>query len=181
MRRAALALLTALVLTACTNDEEPRPPADGQTPSAAGSPADPARQLVESRFAKDAQPTPAATVTGFLVVTEEPVPVTVDILEVRAGESSTLLRWRLRSSTGQTVGSLSSTMARTGLFDTRGIVLRDAAGKALLQPYTYEAESNDISMGGLNCTCSTLPPDVGAESVLLYGVFPPLDPGATTV
>lgn len=182
MRRAALCLLlTTLALTACTNDEEPPPGADGKTPSAAGSPADPARQLVESLFAEDVQPTPTATVTGSLLVNGQPVPITVDILELRADESSTLLRWRLRSSTGQTVDSLSSTMARTGLFDTRGIVLRDAAGKMRLQPYTYEAESSENFMGDLNCACSTLPASVGAEGVLLYGVFPPLDPGATTV
>lgn len=182
MRRAALSLLlTTLALTACTNDDEPRPPADGQTPSAAGSPADPARQLVESLFAEDVQPTPAATVTGSLLVNGQPVSLIVDILEVRAAESSTLLRWRLRSSTGQEAASLSSTMARPGLFDTRGIVLRDAAGSRRLQPYTYEPEKSDIFMGDLGCACSTLPINVDAEGVLLYGVFPPLDPGATTV
>lgn len=182
MRRAALSLLlTTLALTACNNNEEPRPPADGETPSAAASPADPARQLMEGLFAEDAQPAPATTVTGSLLFNEKPVPVIVDIVEVRADESSTLLRCRMRSSTGQRVSTLSSTMARPGIFDTRGIVLRDAAGKARLQPYTYEAESNDVFTGDPGCTCSTLPINVDAEGVLLYGVFPPLDPGATTV
>jgi hypothetical protein len=63
--------------------------------------------------------------------------VTVDVLEVRAAEGSTLLRWRLRSPGAQRVRVYTSALSLPNRFDTRAVALVDARGEQQLQAFTY--------------------------------------------
>lgn len=176
MRRVLVAgLVLGLALTACSSDDtRPRAERSSAAPTPTASPEAPAQDLVDQLLAPDVQPDPLATVTGTITVGQQATPVTVDVLEVRAAETSTLLRWRLRSSTAQRVDTFGSSMSRPGSQDTRGI--RVLTADAVLQPYTYEGPEGGVfaAAGDLFCACSVLPTQVGAEGVLMYAVLPPM-------
>lgn len=175
-----VAVLLTMVLAACTGSDEP-----GSGPTAGGStttsPEPAAEQLTAQLLEGEEAPEPVATVAGtFLGTTGESSPVEVDVLQVRAGERSTLLRWRLRSASGQPVNVRSSALSRPAGSDTRAVVLVDEAGDQRLQPFTYVPQKVDDGRD-LFCVCSGLPIEVGEVGELMYALYPPLDPTATTV
>ena len=104
--------------------------------------------------------------------------MTVDVLEVRAAQGSTLLRWRLRSPGAQRVRVYTSALSLPNRFDTRAVALVDMRGEQRLQAFSYVPEGSDLP---LSCVCSVLPDDVGEVGALLHGLYPPLDPGTTEV
>lgn len=176
------ALVCLAVLTGCTDaDDEPRQGSGGSSPTVSASPADPARALTDELLADAERPAAVATATGVLTVGRTPVDVAVDVLELRATEATTLLRWRLRSPGEQRVSTFGSSMARPGLTDTRGIVVTDQTGGARLQPYTYESADTGTFPGDVFCACSSLPRSVGPDGVVLTAVLPPLDAVTTSV
>ena len=183
MRRLLVGLLTVLAVSACSADDPAQPRAQGSAgiPTPTGSPEAPAQDLVDQLLAEDVQPTPLKTVTGTITVDRASSPVTVDVLEVRAGETSTLLRWRLRSSGTDRVKTFGSSMSRAGLQDTRR--LRVQSTDVVLQPYTYAAEQGGAfdAAKDLFCACSKLPIEVGPDGVLMYAVLPPLPGTPATV
>lgn len=119
-----------------------------------------------------------ATVKGNLQVQASAVPVVAEILEVRAGAASTLLRWQLKSASGQQVQARGYTFSRPPLFDTRAVALRDTTGKRVLMPFTYVPQKSDLDNG---CVCSQIPQTVGAAAEPLYALYPPLAPSTTAV
>ena len=184
MRRLLAGLLIALTASACSSEDvKPRAERSAGAPTPTASPEAPAQTLVDELLADEVQPTPLKTVTGTITVDQARVPVTVDVLEVRAAKTSTLLRWRLRSGTTDRVKTFGSSMSRTGLQDTRGIRL--LSPDVVLQPYTYAAgEGGGFEIAGdLFCACSKLPFDVGPDGVLMYAVLPSLpgEPSAVDV
>lgn len=123
-------------------------------------------------------PASVTTLRGSLARPGGPVAVEVDILAVQASAETTLLRWRLRSGTGQPQQVLTSSLSRPGLVDTRAVALADVAGNQRLQPFTYIPP---LKTEDLRCTCSDVPKSVSAAGVQMYALFPPLAANATTV
>lgn len=171
--RLALVLVSSLVaLTGCTSNGD----------SASGNPAaepsaDPAGSAAAALTAEvlegDEVPDPLATITGELPLLRGGSPVVVDILQVRASDTSTLLRWRLRSPNEERVDTYTSALSLPNRFDTRGVELVDDRGGQRLQPYTYVPQAND---NPISCVCSQLPNEVGEAGVLMYALYPALDP-----
>lgn len=172
-------LAVALLLTGCSDDDEPEARGGSSTPSAETDPAAvAARSLTEQVLGGEEAPEPLATVTGALPVTGGSAPVVVDVLEVRAATDSTLLRWRLRSPGAERVRVYTSALSRPNRFDTRAVTLVDEAGRQRLQPFTFVPQKSELD---LECVCSGLPDEVGETGALMYGLYPPLAPTATTV
>lgn len=178
VRALALAAAVAVVLTGCTDD------ADGEAggspaPSASLDPAaEAARQLTEQVLGGDEAPEPLTSVTGNLPVLGGGAPVTVEILEVRAGAESTLLRWRLRSADREPVRVYTSALSLPNRFDTRAVALADVAGNQRLAPFTFVPQKSEVDFA---CVCSELPDAVGLTGALMYALYPPLNEAATEV
>jgi hypothetical protein len=145
----------SLVLAGCSGDEEPTEPG-APSGSAAGPSAGPstqpdrataAEELTEQLLRGAEAPEPLATVRGsFPEVSGVPSGVvTVDVLEVRAAQGSTLLRWRLRSPDAQRVRVYTSALSLPNRFDTRAVALVDAVGEQQLQAFTYVPEGGDLA------------------------------------
>ena len=182
MRLRVLTIGVALAMSAagCTGgDGDDDAPKASAGPSASGSPVnDAARDLTEEVLGGEETPAPLASISGSLALLGASSAVTADILEVRAGADSTLLRWRLRSTTGERVRVYASTLSRPNRFDTRAVTLVDAAGNARLRAYTFVPQKSELDLG---CICSKLPVDVGATGALMYALYPPLAANATSV
>jgi hypothetical protein len=178
-RLLALLLVVPLALTACSGDDGA---ASAPTGSPAGSPtaeASAADELTARILEGDEAPAVLASASGELpLTTGGSAPITVEVLEVRAAEQSTLLRWRLRSGSGQRENVYTSALSLPSRFDTRGIALVDPAGAQRLQPYTYVPQAGQAD---ILCACSELPTTVGDDGTLMYALYPPLDPTARTV
>ena len=175
---APAAVAALLLLSGCSGDDEP----SGAGPSPAGASASPttsaAEALVDELLAGDEAPAPLVTARGELpLVTGTSAPVEVEVLQVRASEESTLLRWRLRSSDGQSRPLPSNALSTSPSRDTRLVALVDERGGVRLQPYTYVQQRS----GALSCVCSTLPGRVGSTGTYLYALFPPLGADVETV
>lgn len=161
-----------------------RPPARTTLSSGpGGSPGASAEQttgqkLTQQLLEREEAPAPVATVRGPLAVPSGSASVEVDVLAVRASAETTLLRWRLRSATGQTQQVFTSSLARPNVFDTRAVALVDAAGNQRLEPFTYIPQ---LKTDDLRCACSPIPKSVSAAGVQMYALFPPLAANATTV
>jgi hypothetical protein len=177
-RLPALLLVFALTLTGCSDDE----PAANEGPARPTPSTDPAaeatRLLTEQVLGDEEAEEPLSSVAGQLPVIGGGGAVTVDVLEIRAAADSTLLRWRLRSTSGESERVYTSALSLPNRFDTRAVALVDAAGNQRLQPFTYVPQGSDRD---LDCICSGLPDDVGATGVEMYALYPPLDPSTTTV
>lgn len=176
--RLATAALLLLALVACTSDDGGEESSGSPTPSGQG-PADAAEELAAQILADDEVPDPLVTVTGELPLRTGGSPVAVDVLEVRAGGTSTLLRWRLRSPGPERADTYTSALSRPNRFDTRAVALVDEQGGVRLQPYTYVPQRNDDD--DISCVCSELPDDVGPDGLLMYALYPPLDASTRTV
>jgi hypothetical protein len=173
-RGGTLALAAVLALSGCSGDDDGAPRAAG---SASPQPtAGPAEQLTAEVLEAADAPDPLATGSGTLPGTG--AAVTVDVLEVKAGPDTTLLRWQLRSSDGSTVETYTSALSRPNRFDIRAVALVDEQGGQRLQPFTFVPQKRDEDV---LCACSELPNSVGAAGVTLYALYPALDPATTSV
>lgn len=184
--RAVLAMTGAAVLLAsCSGASSPPATAGASTPSSATAPGGSASptsattdRLTSQILGTTQDPASIAAVDGTLLVLSAKVPAVAEILEVRAGRKSTLLRWRLKSASGSQVSARGSSLSRPPLFDTRAVSLRDVAGAAVLSPFTYVPQRGENDTG---CVCSAVPAGLGADAEPMYALYPPLDPAATTV
>lgn len=176
-RAVAVAACSALLLSGCTGDggdAAPGPGGGDPSASASGSPAVPASERL---LAEDAGLEPLAAAEAALpLLGSSTSPVRVEVLEVRAGAETTLLRWRLSSATAEVVETYTSALSRPIGFDTRQVAL--LARDARLQPFTFVPDGEDDD---LDCVCSTLPGEVGPEGRTLFALYPALDPGTTEV
>lgn len=183
--RLLMAGLAVLALTACNGPDAPEPQGSGTNqPSAGTSPGSAAaqttaQQLTQELLEGEEAPPPVATAKGALTLDSCESPVQIDILTVQTSETSTLLRWRLRSGTGKPVRVYTSSLSGGLLFDTRGLALVDAVGQQRLKPFTYIQQAGGSEDSG--CVCSGVPVDVGETGVQMYALFPPLAPDATSV
>lgn len=182
-RGRVLAAGVALVaLVGCTSEAggPTSGPTSGASPEASrDAAADAAAELTDAVLGGDEVPEPLATVTGVLPLGTGGSQVVVDVLEVKASSTSTLLRWRLRSPGAQRVRTYTSALSLPNVFDTRAVGLVDEQGGRRLQPYTFVPQRN--ADDDIACACSTLPDDVGPAGLLMYALYPPLSPQTTTV
>lgn len=187
-RVAALVLTGAAVLLAgCSAASTP---GAGATPtgarpsgtSTAGTSSSPtsstAEQLTAQILGASADSAPIASVKGDLTVLSDRFPAVAEVLEVRADATGTLLRWQLRSAAGLQINTLGFGLSRPPLFDTRGVALRDRAGKQVLSPFTFAPQKDADDTG---CVCSGVPSAIGDDAEPMYALYPPLSAGATTV
>ncbi len=174
MRALAAAAALALVLTGCSGEDEEQPeqssgpgePSASATPTAAAS-----ERLLGAAAEQAEQAEPLATAQGGLPLLGRSSRVRVDVLEVRAGEQSTLLRWRLASTTAEAVDTYTSALSYPLGFDTRQVALLSADER--LQPFTYVPQ-RDIGGAAAGCVCSDVPEEVGEEGQLMTALYPPL-------
>lgn len=183
-RRRGSALLVAVVavvmLSACSGDDDAQADAGttghpgGRAASASPSGPSPAEKLTEQLLGSTADEPAVASSQASVTILGESYQLVADVLEVRANSETTLLRWRLKSASGQATKSLGFWLSEPPLFDSRGITLLDRAGNHALSPFTYNKDEHD-------CVCSQMPESVDGEGQPMYALYPPLDPSATTV
>ena len=179
-RRAAVVGMTLLALAGCTSDgRQSADPVDASPRPSLDPAAEAAAELTRSVLEGEEVPEPLATMSGALALLQGPSAVEVDVLEVRAGATSTLLRWRLRSPATERVRTYTSTLSLPNRFDTRAVALLDEQGGQRLQPFTFIPQRNQDNP--IACVCSDLPNDVGPDGLLMYGLYPPLAAGTTAV
>lgn len=178
MRTVLAGLLVALSLTGCSDDGADV--SDGaQRPSFASASPSPTPGLAERLLGGGAEDAgPLATAEGALQLLGGSSPVRVEVLEVRAGGDSTVLRWRLASATDEQVRTYTSALSFPLGFDTRQVALLSADER--LQPFTFVPQQ-DIGGGDAGCVCSQLPESVGPEGVTLSALYPPLADGTEQV
>lgn len=178
-RRVAVVCMTLLALAGCTSDSGQRAdPVDAGPRPSLNPVADAAAELTRSVLEGEEVPEPLVTMSGALALLQGPSAVKVDVLEVRAGTTTTLLRWRLRSPATERVRTYTSALSLPSRFDTRAVTLLDEQGGQRLQPYTYIPQLNQ---NPISCVCSRLPADIGPDGLLMYGLYPSLAPGTTAV
>jgi len=163
---ASLAVLALIGLGACTSDGADPAPTSSSSADAAETWT--STDLAAALFAAPATSGSLATVTGAVPSTATPNPATVEVTEVRANSTSTLVRFTLRN------------VDEPGTFDIRGITLIDTAATLRLQPYIGRL-ANELTMGNPLCACSDAPLQMSKQGQLLSAVFPPLAASSTTV
>lgn len=136
--------------------------------------------LVQSLLIDD-QPLPAiASAQGSVLAvfnTNLPkVDVTAEILSVTTDAKTTVLRWRLKSTSGGTVdtgGNWAAAPKGINSSSTAEIAILDNPANQRLQPYLSETGTT-----ATNCACSDVPGEVNGQGSELYASFPAL--GADT-
>lgn len=193
----AAALAAGVLVTAlagCSGDDETssgRPSGGGSdggsaTASGSASPSAPSGMSAEELNAKMLQsasaPAPLASANATVMLFPQlgagnKVALTADVLQVRTVGSTTILRWRLRSTAGTPVSPVGNWLSGgTSSTNTRELALIDTAGKQRLQPFVTATGNADSS-----CICSSLPRSTDEQGVELYATFPALASGTQTV
>ena len=176
-------LACAVGLTACTGGD-PQVTQAPTGPATITRPAGPTTMSVEdlvSQLLTSGTRLPAVasaqgSVRRVFNTTLPKVALTAEILEVRADSKTTLLRWRLRSTDGDTVESGGNWAAAA-----RGINSSSTAQVAVLDHPANQRRVPYLSDTGAtttNCACSNVPGQVTGEGTDLYASLPAL--GATT-
>ena len=182
-RAGAVVVGGLLVLAACTGGDDPDPgpatPSAEETEAADGWTRE---DLTAAVFEGDIGTSQVlGTAEGQVVGPSSAFPASVEVTEVHAGSSSTLVRFTLRNvDDSDPLLPLEGFNARTPLTrDVRDIALVDAAANVRLQPFLAVPQSGERNESF--CTCAAAPLQMSQEGQLLSATFPPLDAGTTTV
>lgn len=167
-----------LALCACTGGDDGASGDGTPSDSQAANSVDPAQLSADLLNAGVAatEEDPIASSEGTVLNRErEPTPARVDILSVARGPTGTLLRWRLSSPSGEIELDANAFDSR-GAGDTESIALVAAAADTKLFPYGFRrGEETPL------CICSNQPISVGPDGDILYGLYPTLPQGTTSV
>lgn len=186
----ALALLAALALGGCSvqtpgaRDDDST--TDAAAPSSEASPGgddgggdELTTEEISARLLDDGEALaaiePLGTTAATLEVSPQPTEVTLEVLEVRAGPTGTLVTMQVTAA--ETVGVGLSTFITGEIGNTEyptDMDLVDPTTQERLQPIT-------AAEGGQWCQCSFLPRSIGPVPARISAGFPALDPGTTTV
>jgi len=176
------AVVLVLLLCGCSDDGEARPdgPPTPDGTSGLNSPSASPAVRASERLLGEGTPEdePLASAQGQLPMIGDSSPVRVDVLEVRAGEESTLLRWRLASATTEPVATYTSALSFPLGFDTRQVAL--LSDDQRLQPFTFVPQV-DITGNDADCVCSRMPEQVGPDGTPMTALYPPLSEGTEQV
>ncbi|MFC6005544.1 hypothetical protein [Angustibacter luteus] len=169
-------------LAACSGDDDKK--SSGQTsPGASASPSgQSADQLAQQLLATATASPPIASAQANVQLNPQlsgstPLALTADVIEVSAADTMTVLHWRLRSTSGDSVQPSGTWLnGGTAGSDTSQVAMVDTAGKLRLLP--FKTDTGDYATG---CICSPMPRDVDGTGVDMYATYPALAASATTV
>lgn len=183
---AAVAVVGLVVLSACTGDKKKPTPASsgGSQPAIASASAATPEQLSSTLLAAGAEAAGAKSVasgTGTVDIfgDKDTARLTAEILSVTRTPDGTLLVWTLSSPGGEVdlrLGFFATTVSGTSMTD---VYLVDAGNDRRLKPYLHSPKGD--GPGNRGCVCSGTPVTVGTEGEVLYGLYPALDDGVTSV
>lgn len=182
---AALLLLVALAVALRWGDDDggqaQRPASPREEPPATTSRSNPAAgdgtaRVVEDLLARRPEEA-VATGTGVIRTYEDDpeADAVAEILAVEAGEASTVLRWRVRTTQGVVRVHPNTFRERAGGTDLADVVLVDSTSATLAKPFRFKTGY------GTRCVCSAVPRVLDDEGQVLTGLYPPLPGGARTV
>jgi len=167
----AAVVVAAALLTGCTGSSAPKP-------SPTSTDARMSAKEVSDRIAAEKPSTDSiAHVTGTLAGSG--VPVRIDVEEIRALKDSTLLRWRLSTTSGSKQQVTTFQFAVEPNYDTRNVALVADGGRTTLRPYTYRYQN--VSGQGSSCLCGSPGPDADGTGQQLYALMPALPAGTRSV
>lgn len=182
---AVLAIAVGIWIVLSGGDDGPGPDPDPDpTSSSSGEPTapeeteDPGLSVEElSAAVFDATSEPLATVEGEIFRRPAPIPGVVEVTDVHAGRSSTVVRFTLKALDDNQLGVPLEAFnrLRTITDDIRDVAMIDPVAGLRLQPFVGGHSPPDAY-----CTCSRSPRGVTTSGLQLTAVFPPLDPGTTT-
>jgi hypothetical protein len=178
---AGIAVVTVLAVSACTGDDpapDPAPTGGGTSSADEGWTREQLEDLVMTGDIGTG--TVLGEAAGEVPSTPTAYPASIEVTQVLAGPSSTLVRFTLRGTDDSApLLSLDSFNKATPLTDDiRDIALVDEANDQRLQPFLGVQDGvADTSF----CTCAAAPGQMTTAGQLLSGTFPALDPSTTSV
>lgn len=159
------------------DDPDPTPTASGGTtePEETQEPGVTAEELSAAVF--EATTEPLATVEGEIFRRPDVIPGVVEVTDVYAGRSSTVVRFTLKALDDDAPGVPLEAFNRNRMItdDIRDVAVVDPVAGLRLQPFVGGNSEPDAF-----CTCSTSPRGVTTNGLQLTATFPPLDQGTTT-
>jgi hypothetical protein len=179
----AAALVTVVVLTGCTGQDDPSPTGSGSARPAASESAGPSMTRAELEKAvfegESGGGEVLGSADGAVPDPADPRPARIDVTSVVADETSTTVRFTLVNiQDTDPLLQLSAFNAQRPLAnDIRDIALVDTAAQQRYQPYVGQLVGSDST----SCACSNAPLSMSTQGQLLSGIFPPLDPSTSTV
>lgn len=170
------------VFVACSGGpDEPGPDPTGTgsaTPTEPGEPGEPDVALADLSAALFAtQEDVLASADGAIPVPGEPIPATVELTDVYAGRTSTVVRFTLIATNddGGPIHLSAFNQARMMTDDIRDVAIVDEDAELRLRPFVG---GRDRPWDGY-CTCSISPRGVTTAGLPLTATFPPVDGGDT--
>ncbi|MDT0157086.1 hypothetical protein Q9R19_05535 [Microbacterium sp. ARD32] len=178
MRRSASLMAAALLvggvlLAGCTGTPAPATPKP--SPSSTALTAKDVAQKIDGTELSTAS---LAHVDGTVTSAGKQIKVRIDVEEVRALRDSTMLTWRLSSTSGRQEDVASFQFAVAPDLDTRNIALVVDGGDRALRPYTYRYQN--VPGRGSVCLCATITGTDGT-GLQLTALMPPLPDEAKRV
>jgi hypothetical protein len=169
-------VLVVALLTSCSGDDtrdSSATPGSGASSATSTGPSA-AEKLTQQLLGTTSDDPAIGSASGTVEINGQPSQLVADVVEVRAGAQTTLLRWRLKSASGSAARALGFWLSEPPLFDSRGITILDRPGNHALSPFTYNKDDHD-------CVCSRLPGSVDGDGEPMYALYPPLDASTSTV
>jgi hypothetical protein len=171
-------------LAACSGDDDKTPPASGSSGPSASATAtgQSADQLAQQLLASATAEPPIASADAMVLLNPQQTggrrqALTADVVEVSAADTMTVLHWRLRSTSGDSIQPSGTWLnGGTAGSDTSQVAIVDTTGKLRLLP--FKTDTGDFATG---CICSPMPRDVNGTGVDMYATYPALAASATTV
>jgi len=173
----ACTCICALALAGCTNTAAQHPKVTS-SPAPVGSVS--AKAATKKVMGTSDKAKAIGTAKGTIDAPGSPSPVIADVIKVERLPDSTVLTWRLKSATGDSVATNSFQLSKPPFLDTRYVGLVDASAKKTYYAYTY-APGNQTDGQDVSCLCSGIPDEVGSQGTVLHSVLPPLPSALKTV
>ena len=180
-------LAVVLTITSCTGKDEKKadPTTSASSGQSSGGEQRTAADLSSALYAQNSG-TVLGTSTGNLPNLDNVVPMKVEVLEVWAGPSTTLVRYRMTYlgdevgfiPTGPYVSSRDRNMSPNDVRETEIVVPQE---NMRLDPYVAVKDKDESEGDHCLCTDGFIGSFSAADPILLSGSFPALSPGIKTI